>query len=200
MRYLSVLVILTLLTCLGCTHARTRKFVHENIEKAPMLVGWNIIPTISAYQDMIGVDTTRSFYRTSIEFIRDRPKNVDTLGKVSSFEIDKVELLLPDGIDPIILKKHHDSWATHSGAPQIVRVMSFGKHFVKIPLNVFALTIKFTAIVRPGRHFLTLRYDVVPFDTVAVLENRVEVDTVVVSIPMVRKDTKQSVPFFMKYN
>ena len=199
MKYLSVLVVLTLLTCLGCTHARTRKFVRESLERAPLLVGWKINPSITAYEDMIGVDTTSSFYSMYIDFLRDRPKDVDTLGQISTFEIDQVELILPDGIDSIVLKKFEDHWFTNSDDPQIMRAIWFGKKPILIPLNVLALTIKFTAIVRPRRHFLTPKYDV-PHDTVAILENSQEVDTVVVSIPMVRKDTKQSVPFFMKYN
>ena len=145
------------------------------------------------------VDTTSSYYHVSINFDRDRPKNADTLGQVSTFEIDQIELILPDGIDPIIIKKHSDFWFTRSDNPKIKRSIWFGEKATFIPLNVLALTIKITAIVRPGRHFFTLRYDL-PYDTVAVLENSIEVDTVVVSIPMVRIDTKQSVPFFMKYN
>ena len=145
MRYLSILVVMTLLACLGCTHALTRKFVHESLEKAPMLAGWDINPSITAYEDMIGVDTTRSYFGIFIDFVRERPKNVDTLGQVSAFEIDHIELILPDGINPIILKKHYDVWATHSGAPHILRSIGFGEKMVPIPLNVLALTIKFKA-------------------------------------------------------
>jgi hypothetical protein len=185
---------------LGCTYAHSRRIVLEYPEHPPTIKGWEIRPWIYAYEERIGVDTLIHRYVFFMYVEHDRPKDSDTLGVLDFVEFDHVTVDLGEGFDSLVLPRVHASWPTNSSAPYIRHALMYGESFVDIPLEATHITLKITAEVCRGRHFLVLNEYGVPSDTASCIESEGPRDTVSVSIPMVRKDSKRLVPFFMRWN
>ena len=192
MRTILIIAILGVLYFLNCAKALTRQFIFQEQEKKLLIEGWEISPEFYAYKNIVGADTTTSLYSFKFDCVYKRPIKNDTLGEFTNFDIETVRILY-NQTDTIILSKQFDYCYTNISNPYIRRKIRFGESFAYIPFSVKNVTIQFTTILRPGRHYFTTKYGVL-HDTLTLNDSQNVIDSIFYSIPMIRKDSEITVP------
>lgn len=164
----------------------------EEKAKAVTIDGWNIELRMFAYEYMTNVDTLDNHYHTEIWLRRLKDEKRVELGTMSVVEIDSIQFVLVKSGQTLTAHLYNVSWVSNASDPELIRGYSFGKQFVRIPLDE-VVTLKFQARVRQGRHIL---WGNVPEDSVVVDALSPHEDTVQIVIPIVRQDSKNLAPAF----